>query len=65
MATYVSYAPTTTIGRAMFNFDETLGIQNFKYVGTIRVSLSDTFSLADYAGTFYSDFWSQLYTSQS
>jgi serralysin len=62
MATYVSYAPTTTIGKALFNFDETAGLANFKYNGTVRVSVSDAFSVSDYTGTFYSNFNQYLYT---
>ena len=64
MATYASYTPTTAIGRAMFNFDA-FGIQNYTLNGTVRVSVSDAFSLADYLGTTYSDFYSGLYTSGS
>ena len=58
MATYVSYSPGTTIAKALFNFDAT-GYDNFKYSGTIRVSLSDAFTSADYSA---SPFWSELYT---
>ena len=64
MATYGSFTPTTTIARAMFNFDA-FGISNYKLNGTIRVSVSDAFSFADYLGTSYSNFYSELYTSGS
>jgi Ca2+-binding RTX toxin-like protein len=64
MATYGSYTPTTTLGRAMFNFDA-FGIPDFKLNGTVRVSVSDAFSFSDYLGNSYSDFYSELYTSGS
>lgn len=62
MATYVGYAPATTIGRAMFNFDAFAGMSNYKYSGVVRVSVSDAFSYSDYIDPYYSAFYSQLYT---
>ncbi|MEI6702857.1 MAG: hypothetical protein WCL71_04890 [Deltaproteobacteria bacterium] len=47
MATYVTYNPTTIIGKAMFNFDM-YGISNFKLDGVVRVSVSDAFSYTDW-----------------
>lgn len=61
MATYSSYAPTSPIGRAMFNFD-VYGISNFKLTGTVRVSVSDSFNSSDYLN-FHFD--SDLYTTGS
>ncbi|MFY7961180.1 MAG: hypothetical protein ACOVVK_13975 [Elsteraceae bacterium] len=40
MATYVPYQPPSAIGRALFNFSQTLGSPNFRYSGEIRVSTS-------------------------
>jgi Ca2+-binding RTX toxin-like protein len=64
MATYISYTPTTVISKAMFNFDA-FGWPNYKLDGTVRVSVSDTFSFADYLNPSYSLFYSGLYTSRS
>jgi hypothetical protein len=47
MATYVTYNPTTIIGKAMFNFD-VYGISNYKLDGVVRVSVSDAFSYTDW-----------------
>ena len=47
MATYISYTPSTLIEKAMFNFD-VAGLSNFKYSGTIYVSVSDGFSYNDW-----------------
>lgn len=47
MSTYVSYTPTTAIGKAMFNFDAA-GIPNFKLDGTVRVSVSDGFNFSEW-----------------
>lgn len=46
MATYVNYSPTSTIGRAMFNFD-VFGIPNFELSGMVRVSVSDDFAFGE------------------
>ncbi len=64
MATYISYTPTTVIAKAMFNFD-VFGWVNYKLNGIVRVSVSDSFSSADYLSPNYSDFYSGLYTSGS
>ena len=59
MATIVTYRPTTTITRAMFNFDA-VGASNYLYTGPLRVSVSDSFTVDDHAARrFYSD----LYTN--
>lgn len=42
MAKFVSFTPTTTITRAMFDFD-VMGLNEFRLKGPIRVSLSDSF----------------------
>ncbi len=62
MATYVAYVPTTTIARAMFNFDA-FGSPNYKLTGTVRVSVSDAFDYGDYIDPGYSNFSSGLFTS--
>jgi len=64
MATPISYEPQSTIARAMFNFG-TFGIQDFKFSGTVRVSVSDSFSYSDYLSPDYSRFDSGLWTSGS
>jgi Ca2+-binding RTX toxin-like protein len=61
MSTYVPYTPATSVGRAMFNFDS-FGIANYKIAGVVRMSVSDTFSIADYLDPAYS-FSSLLYTA--
>ena len=63
MATYVAYTPTTVIAKAMFNFDA-FGLSNFKLDGTVRISVSDSFSRADYLDPAYT-FYEGLYTSAS
>lgn len=47
MATYINYSPSTLIEKAMFNFDA-VGINNFRYSGTISVSVSDSFTYYDW-----------------
>lgn len=47
MATYVTYTPSSLIAKAMFNFDVS-GESNFKYSGTIAVSVSDSFGYYDW-----------------
>jgi Ca2+-binding RTX toxin-like protein len=48
MATYVSYTPTGTFAKALFNFDSIAGHANFKYSGTVYVTVSGAFSQAQY-----------------
>ena len=59
MATYVTYVPTTTITRAMFNFDA-VGAANYTYSGPLRVSVSDSFSVDEQAAL---RFYSAIYTN--
>jgi len=47
MATYVSYTPTGVIEKALFNLDA-FGMSNFKLAGTVGVSVSDSFTRAQY-----------------
>lgn len=61
MATYASYTPTGVIAKALFNFDE-FGVTNYTLTGTVRVSVSDSFSFADYQSL---RFLSDLYTTGS
>jgi len=61
MAAYIPILPSTDISRAMFNFDA-FGIADYRLVGTIRVSVSDTFSFFDYLNY---NFFSELYTNGS
>lgn len=62
MSSYSNYTPTTTIGRAMFNFDA-FGWSNFKLAGVVKVSTSDAFSYSDYLSVNYSSFNSALYST--
>lgn len=64
MAVPVSYSPQSVIARAMFNFD-VFGGENFRLDGTVRVSVSDAFTSADYASTAYSYFYTDLWTRGS
>lgn len=61
MATPVNYAPQSVIARGMFNLDA-FGVQDFKLGGTVRVSVSDSFSSSDSLSTSYSDFYGDLWT---
>ena len=57
MAKITSFSPTTTITRAMFDFD-VMGLDEFRLRGPIRVSLSDSFVAADVATIgFYPDLY--------
>jgi Ca2+-binding RTX toxin-like protein len=58
---YSEYTPSTVISRALFNFDA-FGAWDYILTGTIRVSVSDSFSSADYLAH---GFDSDLYTSGS
>lgn len=62
MATNIAYTPDTAITKAMFNFDA-FGLSNYKFGGTIHVSVSDDFSRDDYLNSNYSSFNPILYTS--
>jgi Ca2+-binding RTX toxin-like protein len=62
MATYVSYSPTGPIDRAMFNFD-VYDIPNYRLAGTVRVSVSDAFSITDYQDPNYSAFTAEIATA--
>ncbi|MBC3919048.1 DUF4214 domain-containing protein [Undibacterium sp. CY18W] len=63
MASYIPYFPGTTITKAMFNFDA-FGITNYILAGTIRISVSDDFSYANYySDKDYSLFNSGIYTN--
>ena len=64
MAVPVSYSPQSVIARAMFNFD-VFGAEDFTLDGTVRVSVSDAFTSADYVSTEYSYFYSDLWTRGS
>lgn len=59
MATFVSYSPTTTLTRALFNFDA-MGATNYILNGPIRVSVSDSFTASEQATA---DFYSEIYTN--
>ena len=47
MASYIPYTPTTTIAKAMFNFDA-FGIADYKLSGTVNISVSDAFTFSQY-----------------
>ncbi|MFA6310408.1 MAG: hypothetical protein WCV99_22045, partial [Sterolibacterium sp.] len=47
MATYVAYTPTGVIGKALFNMDA-FGLANYKVSGTVRVSVSDSYTESQY-----------------
>lgn len=64
MAADITYTPDTIITKAMFNFDS-FGLPDYKFSGTIRVSVSDDFGYNDYLSSNYSDFNSILYTAGS
>ena len=63
MANYVSFTPTTIIGKAMFNFDA-MGGTDFMLSGTVAVSVSDAFTSAQYLA-FPSSISPNTYTSLS
>jgi len=62
MATIIDYSPSGIIDHALFNFDEISGINNFKLSGTVNVSVSDSFTYANYLQSGIS---SNIYTSAS
>ncbi|MFZ6770075.1 DUF4214 domain-containing protein [Undibacterium sp. Di26W] len=63
MATYLPYNPSTPFTRAMFNFDA-VGAPNYILVGTIRMTVSDDFSYANYySDKDYSLFTKSIYTN--
>ena len=47
MATYVPYNPTGVIDKALFNLDAA-GMANYRLTGTVNVSVSDSFTKAQY-----------------
>lgn len=51
MATLVGYTPVTVAGRALFNFDD-FGYANYKYSGTVNISVSDAFTYSDYVRSY-------------
>ena len=51
MASYIPYSPTTLVAKALFNFD-IFGIENFKLVGPVKVSVSDSFTFAQLVASF-------------
>ena len=51
MATYIPYTPANLITKALFNFDA-FGSDNFKLLGTVNVSVSDSFTYAQYLSAF-------------
>jgi hypothetical protein len=44
VAFFVRYEPLSTIGNAIFNFPQTMGVENFSLIGDIRLSVSDPFT---------------------
>lgn len=55
MADYTSSTPTSIAGKALFNWDE-FGYSNFKFSGTINISVSNCFNYVEYlaGGAMYS-----------
>ena len=51
MAIFIPYTPTSLIAKALFNFDA-FGSGNFKLTGTVNVSVSDSFTYAQYLTAF-------------
>ena len=51
MAIFTLYAPTGLIAKALFNFDA-FGSDDFKLTGTVNVSVSDSFTYAQYLSAF-------------
>ena len=47
MATYVPYTPTSIVEKALFNLD-VFGMSNYKISGTVGMSVSDSFTRAQY-----------------
>jgi len=46
MASYIDYKPISIIGQALFNFSQGLGTVEHRYQGSIRLSVSDPFTIA-------------------
>lgn len=63
MATYVAYTPTSVIGAALFNLDA-FGMPNYRVSGTVGVSVSDSFTEAQYLSSA-TPLSEDVYTSRS
>ena len=50
LAAYVSYTPTGIVEKALFNLDA-FGMSNYKISGTVAVTVSDSFTRAQYEAT--------------
>lgn len=61
MATYIPYTPTGTIESALFNLDA-FGTPNYKSTGTVSVSVSDSFTKAEYLSSSF-PLSADIYTS--
>jgi len=60
MTTIVDYNPSGIAANALFNFDEIAGINDYRLLGPITVSVSDAFTRANYTQYTYS---TDVYTS--
>lgn len=61
MASFNTYSPKSVIAKAMFNFDA-FGLPNKIYSGTIKVSVSDSFTYKQFLAS-YPNYSSDIYTS--
>ncbi|MEI6188570.1 MAG: hypothetical protein WCP46_08825, partial [Alphaproteobacteria bacterium] len=48
MATIVNYYPLGIIDHALFNFDEIAGVGNFRLLGPVNISVSNSFTYLNY-----------------
>ena len=56
MASYIDYKPISTIGQALFNFSQGLGSLEHRYQGSIRLSVSDPFTITQSRNLGASDY---------
>jgi len=56
MASYIDYKPISIIGQALFNFSQGLGTLEHRYQGSIRLSVSDPFTITQSRSLGASDY---------
>jgi hypothetical protein len=56
MASYIDYKPISIIGQALFNFSQGLGTAEHRYQGSIRLSVSDPFTITQSRNLGASDY---------
>lgn len=63
MASVQTFEPSGIYARALFNFDETAGWENYRLTGTVRYSTSDSFGRLGSLKSTYPNLYQDLYNS--